>query len=229
MKYIGPNDFCVEATHRRTPPVPWSAASRRWLAKSSSAISPTRKGESMAPRAVVPAARPISPPEKCNCCPSQVPSVTYQAPQIKYSRNIITDRRNRICKSTPSPLVIPSHGRKQKTGRKVSHSARGGLAARGTVEPKIDGLFNAGRRLVRHGDFAAFAGRGVAGVKRVHHHEAVFSGGLWSFFPARAAREMGQFLRSAVIPEFFEYRIGPALGGGGFLHGVAVAAFAEGG
>src|SRR4029077_8266495 len=58
----------------------------------------------MAPNAVVPAARPISCPEKCNRCPSQVPSVTYQTPQMKYSRNIITDRRPLICSSTQSPL-----------------------------------------------------------------------------------------------------------------------------
>src|SRR2546429_2556258 len=50
----------------------------RSLANSSSAMSPTRNGEIAAPKAVVPAATPICSPEKCNCCPSQVPRVTYQ-------------------------------------------------------------------------------------------------------------------------------------------------------
>src|SRR5216683_5286117 len=229
MKYMAPNDFCVDAIQSRTPPMPCSAASRRWLAKSSSAIRPTRKGESIAPRAVVPAARPISSPEKCNCCPSQVPSVTYQAPQMKYSRNIITDRRNRICKSTQSPLGTSTHTDSNKKPTQSFHSARGGLAARGTVEPKIDGLFHAGGRLVRHGNFPAFASGGVARVQRVHHDEAVFSGGLRRFSAARTTREMRQLLRRAVIPELFEYGIGPTFRGGGFFYGVAVAVFAEGG
>src|SRR5258708_5338534 len=190
MKYIGPNDFCVEAIQRRTPPMPCSAASRRWLAKSSSAIRPTRKGESIAPRAVVPAARPISSPEKCNCCPSQVPSVTYQAPQMKYSRNIITDRRNRICKSTQSPLGTSTHTDSNKKPTQSFHSARGGLAARGTVEPKIDGFFYAGGRLVRHGNFPAFASGSLARVQRVHHHQAVFSRVFRRFPPPPATPEL---------------------------------------
>src|SRR2546429_2256827 len=66
----------------------------RSLANSSSAMSPTRNGEIAAPKAVVPAATPICSPEKCNCCPSQVPRVTYHAPQMKYSRNIIRERRS---------------------------------------------------------------------------------------------------------------------------------------
>src|SRR6266404_752066 len=224
MKYMDPNDFCIDAIQRRMPPRPWSAASRRWLANSSSAIRPTRNGESMAPRAVVPAARPISWPEKCNCCPSQVPSVTYQAPQIKYSRNIITDKRNRICKITRSPLGKATHTRIRT---KTSRSTRGGLAARGTIEPKIDGLFHARRRLIRHRDLAAFAGGGIARVERLHHNETVFSGGLRSFFAARATREVRQFFRRAVIPELFEYGVGPTFCGRRFFDGVAVAVFAE--
>src|SRR5258707_990335 len=178
----------------------------------------------MAPRAVVPAARPISWPEKCNCCPSQVPSVTYQAPQIKYSRNIITDKRNRICKITRFPVGKATHTRIRT---KTSRSTRGGLAARGTIEPRIDGLFHARRRLIRHRDLAAFAGGGIARVERLHHNETVFSGGLRSFFAARATREVRQFLRRAVIPELFEYGVGPTFCGRRFFDGVAVAVFAE--
>src|SRR5438046_8488657 len=66
-------------------------------------MSPTRNGEIAAPKAVVPAATPICSPEKCNCCPSQVPRVTYHAPQMKYSRNIIRERRILIEKGTESP------------------------------------------------------------------------------------------------------------------------------
>src|ERR1700676_276969 len=183
----------------------------------------------MAPMVVVPLRMPICSPVKCNCCPSQVPRVTYQAPQIKYSRNIITDRRSRICKSTPSPLGPMTYtDSNKKPSEKVWRSARGGLAARGTVEPKIDGFFHAGRRLVRHGNFAVLAGGGVTSVERVHYHEAIFSGGLRSFFSAGATRAMRQLLGRAVVPEFFEYGVGPAFGGGSFFDGIAVAIFAEG-
>ena len=52
---------------------------------------PTKNGEIIAASAVVPAARPICSPEKCSVSPSQVPIVTYHAPQTKYCRNIIAD------------------------------------------------------------------------------------------------------------------------------------------
>src|SRR5216684_8805241 len=94
-------------------------------------------------------------------------------------------------------------------------SSASGCAALGGVEPKIDGFFHAGRRLVRKRNLAALTGGGVARVQHVQHHEAVFSGGLRSLFAARATREMRQLLRRAVIPEFFEDGIGPAFRGGG--------------
>src|SRR6202030_619767 len=123
---------------------------------------------------------------------------------------------------------LTSRFEKQPT-EKVSGLARGGLASRGTIEPKFDGFLHALRRLVRHGNLAPFASGGVASVERVHYDQAIFSGGLRRFFAAGAAREMGELLRRAVIPQFFEYGIGPALCGGGFFYGVAVAVFAEGG
>jgi hypothetical protein len=43
--------------------------------------------------AVVPAAHPTSWPENFKVDASQVPSVTYQAPQTKYWRNIIALKR----------------------------------------------------------------------------------------------------------------------------------------
>src|ERR1700730_386388 len=96
------------------------------------------------------------------------------------------------------------------------------------VQPKIDGLLYAGRRLVWHRDLAAFAGGGVARVERVHHYETVFSGSLGSFFAASAAGEVRKLLRRAVIPKLFENGVGPAFGRGGFFDGVTVAIFAEG-
>src|SRR6266436_3606477 len=201
MKYMDPNDFCVDAIQRRMPPRPWSAASRRWLANSSSAIRPTRNGESMAPRAVVPAARPISWPEKCNCCPSQVPSVTYQAPQIKYSRNIITDSRNLIPRFTPSPreasIQHPSQARN-------SFWSSWCVPMRGAIQPKVDGLFHSGRRLIREQNLAPLARGSVTRVKRVHDNEAVFSRGLRGFFAARAAGEVRQLLQRFPIPDSFD-------------------------
>src|SRR5260370_35198506 len=122
---------------------------------------------------------------------------------MKYSRNIITDRRNRICKSTQSPLGRSTHTDSNKKPTQSFHSARGGLAARGTVEPKIDGFFYAGGRLVRHGNFPAFARGGVAPVQRVHPDEAVFSGGLRGFSPARRTREKRSPVRGGRTPECF--------------------------
>ena len=42
---------------------------------------PTKNGEIIAASAVVPYARPTSAPENRSVSPSQVPSVTYHAPQ----------------------------------------------------------------------------------------------------------------------------------------------------
>src|SRR5258708_26555072 len=131
--------------------------------------------------------------------------------------------------STQSPLGTATPPNSTEARPKLFHSERGGLAVRGTVEPKIDRFFHAGRRVVRHRNFASFAGRGVAGIERAHHHEAVFSGSLRSFFAARAAREVRQLLRRAVVPKLFEYGIGPTFRGGSFFDGVAIAVFAEGG
>ncbi len=69
-----------------------------WVGKKRSAIHPARKGDTIAPTAVVPATRPISAPEKRSVSPSHVPSVTYQALQMKYSKNIIRARRDFICR-----------------------------------------------------------------------------------------------------------------------------------
>src|SRR5450432_2256093 len=226
MRYIGTNDVCADAIHNSTPPTPCSAASRRCVANHSSAINPTRKGDSIAPSAVVPAARPISFPEKWRCCPSQVPSVTYQTPQTKYSRNIITDSRALICNCTQSPL---GRSRNVAAHTKLFPSSARGLRTSGTVEPEIDWFLDAGRRLERHGDFASLARRGVTRVQRFHHHQSVFAGGLRGFLAADATREMGQLLRRTVVPELLEDRVGPALGRRRFFDRVAVAVLAVGG
>jgi hypothetical protein len=49
----------------------------------------------MAASAVVPYVRPICSPEN-PIDPSQVPRVTYHAPQMKYSRNIMTESFTRV-------------------------------------------------------------------------------------------------------------------------------------
>jgi hypothetical protein len=103
------------------------------VANHSSAIRPTRNGERMAPNAVVPAARPISFPEKWSCWPSQVPSVTYQTPQTKYSKNIITDSRILICKSTRWPPVVIRCESNRKTGKRRNCSRPGKLGNSGAA------------------------------------------------------------------------------------------------
>src|SRR5436309_2564730 len=60
----------------------------RSVARNRSATMPTKNGDIIAPTAVLPAASPICSPEKCSVSPSQVPIVTYHAPQTKYWRNI---------------------------------------------------------------------------------------------------------------------------------------------
>src|SRR5262245_19885130 len=68
----------------------------RSVAKNRSATMPTKNGEIIAATAVVPAARPICAPEKRNVEPSHVPIVTYQAPQMKYCRNIMVESFIRV-------------------------------------------------------------------------------------------------------------------------------------
>ena len=76
-------------------PIRCSTASSRSVAKYRSAIMPTKNGEIIADTAVVPYASPDCAPESRSVSASHVPIVTYHAPQTKYWRNIITDRRRR--------------------------------------------------------------------------------------------------------------------------------------
>ena len=57
----------------------------------------TKNGETIAPTAVAPATMPTCCPEKCSDCESHVPRVTYQAPQMKYCRNIMVLSRTLSC------------------------------------------------------------------------------------------------------------------------------------
>ena len=57
---------------------------------------PTKNGDTIAARAVVLYARPLCCPENCRVFSRYVPIVTYQAPQTKYWRNIITDSFRRV-------------------------------------------------------------------------------------------------------------------------------------
>jgi hypothetical protein len=71
--------------------------------------------------AVVPAIQPICCPEKCKPLPSQVPSVTHYAPQIRHSRNMIVLRRTFICKCIQD---LSRHGivlSASQAGRSGSH------------------------------------------------------------------------------------------------------------
>ncbi len=52
---------------------------------------PTKNGDTIAASAVVPYAAPLSVPEKLSVFSRYVPIVTYHAPQMKNSRNIITE------------------------------------------------------------------------------------------------------------------------------------------
>ena len=63
----------------------------RSVAKNRSAIRPTKKGDTIAASAVVLYAAPLCWPENRNVCSRYVPIVTYQAPQMKYWRNIMID------------------------------------------------------------------------------------------------------------------------------------------
>src|SRR5215813_13124315 len=103
------------------------------------------------------------------------------------------------------------------------------LTIGGTIEPEVDRALGAGGRLIRERDLAAFASGGVAGIEGLHDYEAVFAGGLELFFAAYAAGKVGQLFRRAVVPELFEYGIGPTFCGGSFFDGVTVAVFTVGG
>src|SRR2546429_6171662 len=79
------------------------------------------------------------------------------------------------------------------------------------VQPQIDGLFDARRRQVWERDFAALARGGITRINRAQHDQAIFARSLRRLFPTNAAREVGQLLRRAVIPEFLEDGIRPTL------------------
>ena len=66
------------------------------MAKNRSATSPTKNGETIAAIAVVLYARPLCCPENWSVFSRYVPMVTYQAPQTKYWRNIITESFKRV-------------------------------------------------------------------------------------------------------------------------------------
>ena len=63
----------------------------------STIIHPARNGETIAPTAVVPATSAPSTPLKCSDFTSHVTTVTYHAPQMKYSRNIMALNRIVVC------------------------------------------------------------------------------------------------------------------------------------
>src|ERR1700733_8679060 len=71
---------------------------------------PTKKGAMIAPTAVAPATMPTCCPLKCSVLESQVATVTYHAPQIKYSRNIMAPRRILICNVMRGELLPASRG-----------------------------------------------------------------------------------------------------------------------
>src|SRR6184192_4660217 len=107
-------------------------------------------------------------------------------------------------------------------------SMRRSLLASRTVEPKIDRFFHFGRRLVWQRDLAAFASGCIAGINCAKHDQAIFARSLRSLFAAHAVREVGQFLRRAVIPEFLENGIRPTFRCGSFFDCVAVSVFTVG-
>ena len=62
---------------------------------------PTNTGATMAPMAIEPYAAPIWTPSNSSVVPRKVPSVTNQAPQMKYWRNIIAPSRTRTLTGAP--------------------------------------------------------------------------------------------------------------------------------
>ena len=72
------------------------------LEKNRSATMPMKNGLTIAAIAIAPYALPICVSVKCSVWPRYVPIVTNHAPQTKYWRNIMTERRVRIA---PPPAL----------------------------------------------------------------------------------------------------------------------------
>src|SRR5262244_3572338 len=138
---------------------------------------------------------------------------------MKYSRNIITESRSLICSCTEQPplernqTVIRTLAQLfaqllyMQIARLKNVLALRRLLSRGAVQPQVNWLADSGRDLAGKRDFSALAGRGVACVERVHHDQSVLARRPRRLFAARTAREMDQFLRGAVVPQFFEHRV----------------------
>src|SRR5947208_15137793 len=102
---------------------------------------------------------------------------------------------------------------------------RRSLLASRTVEPKIDRFFHFGRRLVWQRDLAAFASGCIAGINCAKHDQAIFARSLRSLFAAHAVREVGQFLRRAVVLEFLDKWMRSSYRRVGFFDCVALSVF----
>ena len=81
------------AKNSNTAPSKCNMPMMRCAAKNLSAIIPTKKGEIMVAMASAPYAEATCTPLDCKCVTIYVPMVTYQAPQMKYWRNIIMESR----------------------------------------------------------------------------------------------------------------------------------------
>src|SRR3954469_21439502 len=77
-------------------PIKWMMPRMRCAAKKRSAIRPTIKGAMIAPSDCVPYANPFCTSDAFKLLARNVPMVTYQAPQIKNSRNIINESCKRV-------------------------------------------------------------------------------------------------------------------------------------
>src|SRR5262245_18230881 len=128
-------------------------------------MRPTRKGEMIAPIVVVPQISATSWPEKRSVCRRKVAPATYHAPQMKYSRNIITESRSLICSCTellpprriqsallvicPATLHANRLAEKRSSARPVfapSRSATSQLAWRRLQELDREGKFSGPHR-----------------------------------------------------------------------------------
>src|SRR5713226_7312138 len=69
-------------------------------------------------------------------------------------------------------------------------SPRRGPQASRAIQPEIDGLVHAGRRLPGERDLASFTGGGVACINRLHHDQPIFTRGPRGFLAADAAGEV---------------------------------------
>src|SRR5256885_5528418 len=106
---------------------------------------------------------------------------------MKYSRNIITDNRALICRSTHHLSKDGLHPHRPKL---VCRSALRRVGASGTIQPKIDRFLDASGWLIGHRDFAALTGGSVTRVQRMHYDQAILPGGDRRLIAAYAAREM---------------------------------------